>query len=186
MFNNQIVLKDVIEGLQSLSDNSADIIIADPPYNIGKTFGEYNDNLDLNDYLDWCKIWIDESLRVLKPEGTLYIYGFSEVLSYIFVNTNCNFKKWLIWHYTNKNVAHSQFWQRSHESILLLANSKPLFNRDDVREPYTENFLKNSAGKPRTATKGRFNPNAQESTYHAHEKGALPRDVISFNTSGGE
>lgn len=185
MFNNQIFLQDVVKGLKNLADNSADIIIADPPYNIGKNFGNYSDNLNLDDYILWCNSWVKESLRVLKPEGTLYIYGFSEILSYIFVNTNCNFKKWLIWHYTNKNVAHAQFWQRSHESILLLAKSKPIFNRDDVREPYTDSFLKNSAGKPRTTTKGRFNPNSQETIYNAHEKGALPRDVIKIPALAG-
>lgn len=185
MFNNKIILKDVIEGLKTLENNSANIIIADPPYNIGKNFGQYNDNLNMNEYLDWCNIWINESLRVLKPNGTFYIYGFTEILAYIFSNTQCDFKKWLIWHYTNKNVARSNFWQRSHESILLLAKNKPIFNRDDVREPYTDTFLKNSAGRLRTATKGRFNTKEQLTTYNAHQNGALPRDVIKIPALAG-
>lgn len=185
LLNNKVELTDVLEGLKKIDDNSIDIIIADPPYNIKKDFGEYKDNLSLEDYLSWCDKWITESLRVLKPQGTLYVYGFSEVLASIFANTQCNFKKWIIWHYANKNVASSQFWQRSHESIAIFAKSKPYFNRDDVREPYSKTFLKNSAGKQRTSTKGRFNISEKVTTYNAHENGALPRDVIKIPALAG-
>ncbi|NPV13027.1 MAG: site-specific DNA-methyltransferase [Ignavibacteria bacterium] len=55
---------------------------------------------------------------------------------------------------------------------------KPIFNKDDVRIPYTETFLKNSAGKTRkksnTARYGKKN-----TTYTAHKNGALPRDVFT-------
>jgi hypothetical protein len=44
---------------------------------------------------------------------------------------------------------------------------KPLFNRDDVREPYTETFLKNSAGKIRTGTFCRFSRKGKETIYNA-------------------
>lgn len=183
--SNKIELIDVISGIKKIPDNSIDIIIADPPYNIGKDFGECKDNLDLEEYLLWCDLWINESLRVLKPQGTLYVYGFSEILAYIFANTKCDFKKWIIWHYTNKNVASSQFWQRSHESIAIFAKSKPIFNRDEVREPYTESFLKNSAGKTRSATEGRFSNGDKTTIYNAHENGALPRDVIKVSALAG-
>ena len=62
---------------------------------------------------------------------------------------------------------------------------KPIFNRDDVREPYTDTFLKNSAGKVRKATVGRFSDGTKETTYTAHEGGALPRDVIKTSALAG-
>jgi len=93
---------------------------------------------------------------------------------------------WLIWHYTNKNVPSLNFWQRSHESIICCwKGEKPIFNRDEIREPYTENFLKNSAGKVRTGTLSRFGKNGKETVYNAHENGALPRDVIKVSTLAG-
>jgi len=93
--------------------------------------------------------------------------------------------KWLIWHYTNKNVASLNFWQRSHESILCSWKNKPFFNRDDIRESYTDVFLKNAAGKVRKNTIGRFSNGNKETIYHAHEGGALPRDVIKIPALAG-
>jgi site-specific DNA-methyltransferase (adenine-specific) len=54
-----------------------------------------------------------------------------------------------------------------------------------VREPYTENFLKNAAGKVRKSTKGRFSNGETETVYTAHEGGALPRDVIKVPALAG-
>jgi site-specific DNA-methyltransferase (adenine-specific) len=95
-------------------------------------------------------------------------------------------KRWLVWHYTNKNSARAKFWQRSHESILVIWKSdRRIFNLDDVREPYTEAFVNNAAGRKRAGTKGRFTRKGQETTYIAHEKGALPRDVIKIPALAG-
>ena len=93
--------------------------------------------------------------------------------------------RWLVWHYTNKVTPSLNFWQRSHESILCCTKGSPVFNRDDVREPYTDNFLKNAAGKKRKATVGRFSNGETETTYTAHENGALPRDVIKVSALAG-
>lgn len=182
---NKIHNMDCIYGLKKLEDNCADIIIIDPPYNIGMNFGNNSDNMPLNEYRIWAKQWIDECLRILKPTGTIYIYGFSEILAHISTLVNINKQRWLVWHYTNKNVPSLHFWQRSHESILCIWKDKPIFNRDDVREPYTENFLKNSAGKTRNATKSRFSKGDKETIYMAHPNGALPRDVFNISTLAG-
>ena len=56
---------------------------------------------------------------------------------------------------------------------------------DDVREPYTEGFVKGSAGKVRKSTKGRFSDGNNETVYNAHEGGALPRDVIKIPALAG-
>jgi site-specific DNA-methyltransferase (adenine-specific) len=54
-----------------------------------------------------------------------------------------------------------------------------------VREPYTEGFINGAAGKERASTKGRFSKGDTTTTYTAHEKGALPRDVIKIPTLAG-
>ncbi len=179
-----VVNEDCIEGMKKLQDNSADIIICDPPYNIGKDFGNNSDKQKMEDYLLWCDDWIRECIRILKPTGTLYIYGFSEILAFIRVRININVR-WIVWHYTNKVTPSLNFWQRTHESILCCYKEKPIFNKDDVREPYTDTFLKNAAGKVRKATKGRFSNGEKETTYTAHANGALPRDVIKISALAG-
>lgn len=181
---NKIILGDAVKELRKLPSNSCDVIIIDPPYNIGKNFGNNGDKRELNEYIEWSKSWINEAIRIMKPTGTMFIYGFSEILAYLSVVIPIN-KRWLIWHYTNKNVASLNFWQRSHEAIICAWKDKPLFNRDEIREPYTEGFLNGAAGKIRKGTLGRFSKGGKETIYKAHEGGALPRDVIKVPALAG-
>jgi len=185
-FENKIILGDCIQGMKELPSNSFDIIIADPPYNIGKNFGNNFDDYSLDEYIAWSKKWIRECRRVLKDTGTMFVYGFDEILAHLSILFPFNQQRWLIWYYTNKNIPSLNFWQRSHESIICHWKQTPIFNKDSVREPYTEGFLKGSAGKIRPNTKGRFSRESSQTTiYKAHALGALPRDVFSISTLAG-
>ena len=186
LLRQDVVLGDTIKILPTLASDSAQIIIADPPYNIGKDFGNNSDKQPMDEYLSWCEKWIKECLRVLKPNGTMFIYGFSESLALILSKVPYDInRRWIVWHYTNKNVPSLNFWQRSHESIIVLWKSDKVFHRDDIREAYTEGFLKGAAGKERKATKGRFSKGDKNTTYTAHANGALPRDVIKIAALAG-
>jgi site-specific DNA-methyltransferase (adenine-specific) len=185
------IQQDVIQGdtlkiLPFLDSESAQIVIADPPYNIGKDFGNDSDKQPMDEYLKWCDVWIEESLRILKPNGTMFIYGFSEILALILsrIPQKVN-RRWIVWHYTNKAVPSLNFWQRSHESIIVLWKSDKVFHRDDVREAYTDGFLNGAAGKERIASKGRYSKGEKTTTYTAHPGGALPRDVIKIPALAG-
>ena len=72
---------DVLEGLKLLPDNSQDLIIVDPPYY--KTVNEKWDKqwATEQEYLDWCKLWFAECVRVLKDTGSFYCYGNFDILS---------------------------------------------------------------------------------------------------------
>jgi len=181
---NKIILGDAVKKLRKLPNDSCDVIIIDPPYNIGKDFGNNYDKKELNEYVEWSKSWINEAIRIMKPMGTMFIYGFSEILAYLSTEIPIS-KRWIIWHYTNKNVALLNFWQRSHEAIICAWKNKPIFNRDEIREPYTEGFLNGAAGKVRKGTLGRFSKKGKETIYNAHERGALPRDVIKVPALAG-
>jgi len=182
---NTIVMMDCIEGMKELPDNSIHTIVADPPYNIGKDFGNDSDKQDMEQYLNWSQEWINEGYRTLVDGGSMFVYGFSEILAHIFVNVPYN-KKWLVWHYTNKTVPSLKDWQRSHESIIhIWKGNKKNFNLDDVREPYTEQFLKNAAGKVRKSTAGRFSKGDKETIYQANPNGALPKDVLKVPALAG-
>ena len=181
-----ILQGDALEILPTLESDSAQSIIADPPYNIGKDFGNNSDKQPMDEYLIWCEKWIKECLRVLKPNGTMFIYGFSEILALILSKVpHTVHRRWIIWHYTNKTVPSLNFWQRSHESILVVWKSDKVFHRDDIREAYTDGFLNGAAGKERKATKGRFSKGDKTTTYTAHAGGALPRDVIKVPALAG-
>jgi len=178
---NNIFNTDCIIGMKKIPNESVDCVIADPPYNIGKDFGNDSDCRSLTEYIKWCKKWIKECLRILKPSGTFYIYGFSEILASIRFNITCNVR-WIIWHYTNKTIPKLNFWQRSHESILVCWKDSYIFNTDDVREEYTDNYKK-ASGKTRKNTNGRFGN--KKTTYNVNPMGALPRDVIKIPALAG-
>ena len=181
-----VIHGDVIQILPTLESDSAQIIIADPPYNIGKDFGNNSDKQPMDEYLLWCENWIKNCLRILKPNGTMFVYGFSETLALILSKVPYHInRRWIVWHYTNKNVPSLNFWQRSHESIIVLWKSDKVFHRDDIREAYTDGFLNGAAGKERKATKGRFSKGDKKTIYKAHANGALPRDVIKIPALAG-
>lgn len=189
---NHIIHGDCVDGIKKhVSDGSVDIIIADPPYGIGKDFGNRSDKMPMDHYLKWCGEWLEQCVRVLSHGGTLYVYGVSETLAFIRTlpqlrGMHC---RWLVWHYTNRTTPHMNHWQRSHESILCLSKTKtPVFNRDDVREPYSDDYVKYAVGRVRKNTGGRFD-NMHDAKvafeYKAHERGALPRDVIKIPALSG-
>jgi site-specific DNA-methyltransferase (adenine-specific) len=186
MLINKIVHQECISGMKEIPDSSIDTIVSDPPYNIGKDFGNDSDKQEMSEYLDWSQEWILEAYRTLRDGGSMFIYGFSEILAHIFVGIPHNKKKWLVWHYTNKTTPSLKDWQRSHESIIhIWKGDKKNFNLDDVRESYTDSFLKNAAGKVRKSTKGRFSNGDKETVYQANENGALPRDVFKVPALAG-
>ncbi len=182
---NKIHHGDFLRVSKKLRAEKFDVVIADPPYNIGKDFGNDSDSRSLPDYIDWTKRWISICFNHLADNGVIYIYGFAEILAHIAVQYPLDKQRWLVWHYTNKTVPSSQFWQRSHESILCLwKNKRPNLNIDAIREPYTKTYER-CIGKTRRETKGRYSRNGQTTIYNGHEKGALPRDVIKIAALAG-
>ena len=184
-YKNSIFNEDCLQGIKNIPNDTYDIIIADPPYNIGKDFGNDSDRQNHTDYIEWVKLWLLECQRVLKPTGTMFIYGFDEILAHISVLLPMRNQRWLTWYYTNKNVPSLNFWQRSHESIICYWRDSPIFNRDDVRVPYTDGFLKGSAGKTRPTSKTARFGGKKQTVYEANPNGALPRDVICESTLAG-
>jgi site-specific DNA-methyltransferase (adenine-specific) len=183
-FKSKIECGDVVEILEDVNKECKfDLIIIDPPYNIGKDFGNNKDLMELQDYIKWSKKWLDLCLDLLAKNGLIYVYGFPEILARIAVEYPIEKQRILAWHYTNKTTPSSSFWQRSYESILCLwKNERPSLEIDQIREPYTDNYLK-CAGRERKNTKGRFG--SETTFYNVNEGGALPRDVIKIPALAG-
>lgn len=181
-----IVCGDVLESLRAIRGGGIfDLVIADPPYNIGKDFGNNIDSRGMNEYLAWSTAWIGECLRLVKESQPVFVYGFPEVLAHIAVRYPMDKQRWLIWHYTNKTVPQLKFWQRSHEAILCLwRGRRPQVNVDEVRVPYGENYLR-CAGRVRRETKCRYSNKGRRTVYNAHPRGALPRDVLRVPALAG-
>lgn len=97
---NKIYNMDCLEGLKDINDESIDCVWTDPPYNIGYEYDEYKDDKELEQYLNWCDIWLRECWRVLKPEGGIFVkmlakhvFKFYDLLK----NNGFCFKNLIIW-----------------------------------------------------------------------------------------
>ena len=184
----QVIIGDVLAVLPTLpEDMRFDVVIADPPYNIGKDFGNNQDAMPIDDYVKWTQQWLSQCFNRLSEGGLIYVYGLPEILAHIAVQYPITEQRWLAWHYTNKTVPSSSFWQRSHESILCLwqpGARRPTLEIDQIREPYTASYLK-CAGRVRRETFCRYSSKGRRTIYNAHEKGALPRDVIKVPALAG-
>lgn len=67
---------DCLTVLRDLGCESVDLAFADPPFNLGKDYGKaVSDTLTTSDYLDWCRRWIAECVRVLRPGGAFYLFN---------------------------------------------------------------------------------------------------------------
>lgn len=179
----EIWLGDAVAWLRGLETESIDLVFADPPYNIKKA--EWDTFESQEKYVEWSLQWIEQAARVLKPNGTLYVCGFSEILADIKLPASRYFKgcRWLIWHYKNKANLGSD-WGRSHESILHFRKSREFrFNTDDVRIPYGNHTLKYPEHpQAETSQYGKGNSSRRE-LWRPHPKGAKPRDVIEIPTT---
>jgi DNA modification methylase len=136
---NFVHVGDCIEYMNKLPDKCVDLIITDPPFNIGKKYEAYTDKLGFEEYIEWCKKWLDECIRILKDEGSFYLFNYPENNAYlkIYLDKKLKFRRWLTWHY-NTNTGHSKRnYTRTQHSILFYTKSdKYVFNKTEVVQPY--------------------------------------------------
>jgi site-specific DNA-methyltransferase (adenine-specific) len=67
---------DCMAVLPQIKDSVVDAVFADPPFNLGKEYGDNYDDLRPNaDYLRWCQMWIAECVRVIRPGGAFFLYN---------------------------------------------------------------------------------------------------------------
>jgi site-specific DNA-methyltransferase (adenine-specific) len=181
--NGQIWIGDAIAWLQTLASESVDLVFADPPYNIKKA--EWDTFESQEAYVKWSLKWIEQAARVLRPAGTLYICGFSEILADIKLPASYYFQgcRWLVWHYKNKANLGSD-WGRSHESILHFRKSRQFtFNIDAVRIPYGNHTLKYPEHPQAETSQYGKGAKDKDKLWQPNPAGAKPRDVIEIPTT---
>jgi len=135
---NKIVCGDCIEVL-SRAKPFADLIFADPPFNIGYKYDKYYDRVKKKNYIAWTKDWMTVCKRVLKPDGSFYIAIGDEYAANVKViadDLKLVMRNWLIWHYTFGQQMKNKF-ARSHTHIFYFVNDNKsfTFNNYAVRTP---------------------------------------------------
>lgn len=135
----RLILGDCTKELKSIESNSVDLIVADPPYNVGKDYGNKSDKQEFDDYLEFSKEWLKECHRILKPTGTIYVFIGFRFISYLYQimekDLNMNFINWISWHYT-QGIGKTKGFSPRHDDILMFSKTtKYKFNLDNIRIP---------------------------------------------------
>lgn len=99
--NSGLLFKgDSLKILPMMRTESVDMIFADPPFNIGKDYGHrVNDSKDDSSYQEWCESWIDESIRLLKKGGALFVYHLPKwniLIANLLLNRGMSFRDWIV------------------------------------------------------------------------------------------
>ena len=130
---------NALDLFENVDDGSVDLIIADPPYNLGKNYGNNLDSMDFEDYLTFSKQWLSHAKRALSPTGAIYVFMGVRFISYLYgildKDLSMLFNSWIVWHYT-QGIGKTVGFSPRHDDILLFTKSKKFtFNLDSVRVP---------------------------------------------------
>ncbi|MCI0499716.1 MAG: site-specific DNA-methyltransferase [Planctomycetales bacterium] len=138
-FQNQILCGDCIELLNGIKEPFADLVFADPPFNIGYQYDKYHDKVEKNNYLAWTRDWMATCVKVLKPNGSFYIAIGDDYAAHVRIigeDLGLTLRNWIIWHYTFGQQTKAKFARSYTHIFYFVKNPKHyVFNDLAVRLP---------------------------------------------------
>lgn len=191
-----VVTCDCLDLLKQLPENSIQLIVCDPPYNIQVAEWDTHHN-----YLKWASEWLLEAERVLAPSGNIAIFGGLQyqgeagsgdlltLISHLRQSSKMRLANLIVWNYPN-GMSAQRFFANRHEEIAWFGKTKDyFFDLDAVREPFDEEtkrtymrdkrLLAESIEKGKNPTNvwriPRLNGNSKERVGHPTQK---PRALI--------
>ncbi|MBZ5583760.1 MAG: site-specific DNA-methyltransferase [Acidobacteriia bacterium] len=188
-----VLVRDCVDLLRMLPDESVQLIICDPPYNIQVAGWD-----DVRDYRGWAAIWLREAERVLADTGNIAIFGGLQyqaeagsgdllaILAHMRESSRMRLANLVVWNYAS---AHRFFANRHEEIAWFGKTARYYFDLDAVREPYDDKtkqaYRRDKRLRPESIEKGknptnvwripRLNGNSQERVGHPTQK---PREVV--------
>lgn len=148
---NQIVNGDCLKLFKSIPNDSVDCVFADPPFNLNKKYNSHVDNLLDTEYLEWCKLWINECLRVLKDNGFIFLHNIPKWLTFYanFLNYKAVFRHWISWDAMTAPMGKTL--QPAHYGILFYSKTNDRSKFKEIRYPHKRDrkgvLIKDYGGK---------------------------------------
>jgi site-specific DNA-methyltransferase (adenine-specific) len=143
---------DCLEVLSKIDNNSVDMVFADPPFNLEKKYGSYNDRKPMEVYLDWCKQWLNEMVRITKPTGSIFVHNVPKWLTYYacILNDIAYFRHWIAWDAMSNPLGKTLL--PAHYGILFYTKKPRGFKFYEIRHPHGRcrscgSYLKDYGGK---------------------------------------
>lgn len=72
-FIDKVICGDCLEVMKQIPDNSVDLVITSPPYNVDADYDIYSDDMNYDEYMEWCGKWLSELKRIIKTDGRICI-----------------------------------------------------------------------------------------------------------------
>jgi DNA modification methylase len=127
---------DCIVWLRAKPSESVQLAFADPPFNIGYKYDQYQDKLPQAAYLEWCRLWFAETWRVLDGKGTFWLAISDENVAELCVlakGLGFTLRNWCIWHYTFGVHLKSKFGRGKTHLLYFTKGKEWTWNGDDIR-----------------------------------------------------
>ena len=172
---NTIILGDCIEGMSRFPDSSVDLIIADPPYNLNKDFGVWKETERKKQWLPWCKEWLSECERIMKPGASIFVYGIHHHLCWIqcyMYDMGLTYCRQIIWYYENGFAGYTKTLAAHYEPLLWFSKGED-YTYHPIREPY----------KSTERLKHKITKNGK--LWTPHPEGRMAGDVWQFPVLAG-
>jgi len=119
---------DCMAVLPSIKDGVVDTVFADPPFNLGKQYGKNTDDLKPDsEYVAWCRAWVGECVRTLKPGGALFLYNLPKwnvLLGAYLIELGMEFRHWIAIEISMSLPIPGRL-HPSHYGLLYLTKGKP-------------------------------------------------------------
>ena len=138
---NHITKKDCLKYLETVEDNSIDLVITDPPYFIGFDGGEGWDKQwkTERDYLKWCNQWTNHLVRVLKPNRMMIVWGTLKTDTFLKYKLLLSLfdelrpQNEIVWSYNWGGRTKNNFARKHEYAWCYSKGDKFLFNDSDIR-----------------------------------------------------
>lgn len=146
-YRNKILCGDCIELLGKVKEPFADLVFADPPFNIGYQYDKYHDKVEKNNYLAWTRDWMAACERILKPHGSFYVAIGDDYAAHVRIigeELGLTVRNWIIWYYTFGQQTKLKF-AKSHTHILYFVKDAKnfVFNDYAIRVPSDRQLIYN-------------------------------------------
>lgn len=119
---------DCLDILRHVADQSIDTIFADPPFNLAKKYGrKVNDDRPNGEYVQWCKQWLNECIRILKPGGAIFVYNLPKwnvLIGAHLAENDLDFRHWIAVNIKLSLPIPGRLYP-SHYSLLYYSKGKP-------------------------------------------------------------
>lgn len=137
--SSTVIWGDALAALDAhVPDRSVDLLFADPPYNIGKRFGNTRDRWSSDEaYFQWCREWLARCLAKLKPTGSFYVMASTQCMPYfdLFLRDRLTILSRIVWSYDSSGVQAKRYFGSMYEPILFgVADPRSYtFNADAIK-----------------------------------------------------